>query len=70
MSWVDDWWEDRRKAPVIEAVDKGYLALQGTATGQPTIHPWSAVAGARERLQGVFDLPNLRYQVYHFWGLA
>lgn len=62
--WVGDLWAEMRKPEVPEEDDPGVPAYYGTATGEPTIHMWSAVAGARERLQKTFDLNNLKASVF------
>lgn len=73
-NWLEEWWDERidaeRAAHNETNEERGYLALTGLASGGPTIHPWSAVAGAREKLQRRIDLPTLRYSVYKALGVA
>ena len=68
MSWLDDAWNEMRAPP--EYADPGYPAYYGTATREPTFAPWSAVMGARERIQRVFNLPSLRANVHQLMGVA
>ena len=64
MSFVEEWWEERREEARAElrrltAPEEGHPARYDTTTS-PTDHPWSAVLGAKERLPRQISLRNLR----------
>lgn len=72
-TWLDQWVAERnaelRTARLErEAEDPGVPLQYGTATGVPTFHPWSAVAGARVRLPRVFNLDKLHRRVLELMG--
>lgn len=74
MSFIDEWWAERRNALKMaryeaELADAGIPAWYTTATGEPTHHPWSAVAGARDRLPALINLDKLHRRVYKLLGV-
>lgn len=73
-AFLDDWWQqvrDNEKLQRLEALqeDPGYPALHGTATGGQTVHPWSAVMGARERIPKLIAWPNVIRRLAQLFGV-
>lgn len=65
MTWLDDWWGSRISYPdgerfagheELDPPDPGMPAQYGTGLGEPTVHPWSAVMGALDRLPTIVNL--------------
>lgn len=69
-----DWWAEVREAEKVARLqaqqeDPGYPAMHGTCTGEQTVHPWSAVMGARERIPKLIAWPNVLRQVAIWMGV-
>lgn len=74
MSFLDQWWEERRaelkaEREALERREPVVPATYGTATGEPTVAPWSAVAGAVNRIKPVIDLNKLKASVFKALGV-
>lgn len=72
-TWLTEWFAgqlavDAAHRLEAEMADPGVPVWYGTCLGQPTMHPWSAVAGAMTKLARVFNLDKLHRRVLQLMG--